>query len=154
MPLFGASLADDSRVVIYNRKMLIIQATGCIFKTLSSMCFIFVYKYVVMLSVFLLNIVLLSYTFFLNAMSVFMLNVVLLNAVMYISFCRLTLCRVSLLTDFSSPDSTTRPPLLPWATSTTPASPNSSTSSPPALHTGGHCYTTFFPSSDALWHML
>jgi hypothetical protein len=47
MPLFGASLTDDSRVVIYNRRMLIIQATD-----------------VVMLSVFVLNVVLLSCTFF------------------------------------------------------------------------------------------
>jgi hypothetical protein len=28
MPQFGASLADDSRVVIYNRNMFMVQATG------------------------------------------------------------------------------------------------------------------------------
>jgi hypothetical protein len=29
MPQFGASLADDSRVVIYDCNMFIVQATGC-----------------------------------------------------------------------------------------------------------------------------
>jgi len=36
MPQFGVLLTDDSRIVIYDRNMFIVQATGLVAKALSS----------------------------------------------------------------------------------------------------------------------